>query len=273
MRPSRTIRGRSTAYAAGAAALIAALGLVTPVAASAETVVAPDAIAENTAQQIVALQAMKKNLTAAESKVDSKLLVQQKIQKHALSAQAVPQIQSGAEISPAGTTLVDIRVDKVSQDLLDTLVKLGAGVRAVFEKVGSIRAELSLDAVTQISQRSDVRRVEFADGAMTASQLANPDGPNQANPGSVPESKEDLSKRLTAEIAKATAAKSARTSADAAAVITSEGDRAHNADLARQQFGISGIGVKVCALSDGVNSLAASQAKGELPANVDVIPG
>ncbi|WP_245757505.1 S8 family serine peptidase [Amycolatopsis xylanica] len=253
--------------------MIAALGLVTPVAAAAETGLAPDAIAENTAQQIGALQAMKKNLTAAESKVDSKLLVQQKIQKHALSAQAVPQLQSGAEISPAGTTLVDIRVDKVSQDLLDTLVKLGAGVRAVSEKVGSIRAELSLDAVTQISQRSDVRRVEVADGAMTASQLANPGGPNQANPGSVPESKEDLSKRLTAEIQKATAAKSARTSADAAAVITSEGDRAHNADLARQQFGISGIGVKVCALSDGVNSLAASQAKGELPANVDVIPG
>lgn len=52
----------------------------------------------------------------------------------------------------------------------------------------------------------------------------------------------------------------------------SEGDKAHAADQARGSFGASGAGVKVCALSDGVNSLAASQASGDLPA-VDVLPG
>jgi hypothetical protein len=35
---------------------------------------------------------------------------------------------------------------------------------------------------------------------------------------------------------------------------------------------VTGIGTKLCALSDGVNSLAASQTAGELPA-VDVLPG
>jgi uncharacterized repeat protein (TIGR01451 family) len=52
----------------------------------------------------------------------------------------------------------------------------------------------------------------------------------------------------------------------------SEGDRTHAADDARGTFGVNGAGVKVCVLSDGVDSLAASQAAGELPA-VDVLPG
>lgn len=51
----------------------------------------------------------------------------------------------------------------------------------------------------------------------------------------------------------------------------SEGDKAHAADLARSRHGVTGTGVKLCALSDGVRSLAASQAAGELP-TVDVLP-
>ncbi len=54
--------------------------------------------------------------------------------------------------------------------------------------------------------------------------------------------------------------------------VVSEGDEAHAADLARTRRRVAGTGVKLCALSDGVDSLAASQAAGELPA-VDVLPG
>ena len=51
----------------------------------------------------------------------------------------------------------------------------------------------------------------------------------------------------------------------------SEGDKAHAADLARTRYRVTGVGTKMCALSDGVDSLAASQAAGELPV-VDVLP-
>jgi subtilisin family serine protease/subtilisin-like proprotein convertase family protein len=54
--------------------------------------------------------------------------------------------------------------------------------------------------------------------------------------------------------------------------VVSEGDKAHAADLARTRHRVTGTGVKVCVLSDGVDSLAASQAAGELP-DVDVLPG
>lgn len=53
---------------------------------------------------------------------------------------------------------------------------------------------------------------------------------------------------------------------------TSEGDRTHLVEQARGYFGVTGAGVKVCVISDGVDSLAALQASGDLPA-VDVLPG
>lgn len=54
--------------------------------------------------------------------------------------------------------------------------------------------------------------------------------------------------------------------------VVSEGDRAHAADRARDLYGLDGAGFKICALSNGVDSLAYSQEKGELPA-VAVLPG
>jgi hypothetical protein len=53
---------------------------------------------------------------------------------------------------------------------------------------------------------------------------------------------------------------------------TSEGDVAHLADLARLLHGVDGTGIKVGVLSDGVDTLAARQATGDLPA-VTVIAG
>jgi uncharacterized repeat protein (TIGR01451 family) len=60
----------------------------------------------------------------------------------------------------------------------------------------------------------------------------------------------------------------------AQAINTSEGDATHGADEARGFFGATGAGVKVCVLSDGVDSLAALQASGDLPPGIDVLdPG
>ena len=44
---------------------------------------------------------------------------------------------------------------------------------------------------------------------------------------------------------------------------TSEGDKTHGADEARGFFGTDGTGVKVCALSDGVDSIASLEASGK----------
>jgi len=52
----------------------------------------------------------------------------------------------------------------------------------------------------------------------------------------------------------------------------SEGDATHRAAQARAFFGADGTGVKICVLSDGVDSLALLQSEGDLPA-VDVLAG
>src|SRR5262249_62127136 len=54
--------------------------------------------------------------------------------------------------------------------------------------------------------------------------------------------------------------------------VDSEGDVAHQADLARTTYGINGSGVKIGVMSDGVDSLAALQGAGDLP-SVTVLSG
>lgn len=267
MRPTRSSRRRRTILTAGTAALVTAIGLVSPPIAAAETGQSPDAFSANTVRQIEALQSIKKSQNAGESKVDSRLLVEQKLRAQRMSASAVPALGSGAKVSAAGTVLVDIR-GAVSDELLKSLRESGAGIRAVSEHYGSVRAEVPLNAVSAIAGREDVKKVEAANEAFTARQLAEPAA---AGKQAKRESKEEKAVRIAAELKKAVEAKGQ--AGIAAGPVTSEGDRAHNADTARQQFGVTGVGTKICALSDGIDSLATSQARGELPAGVDVIPG
>ena len=54
---------------------------------------------------------------------------------------------------------------------------------------------------------------------------------------------------------------------------TSEGDAAHGASLARTRHGVTGAGIGIGVISDGVRTLADRQASGDLPARVTVLPG
>ena len=251
--PARASR-RSRLFLTSATCLLAVVGLASPAAAAPPREDTQVSAEKNAANQIAALQDIKKSQSPAEAKVDSKLLLQQRLKTNRMASNAVPLLSSGAKTTAAGTVLVDIRAT-VSDSLLKDLAAKGAKVKTVSTRYGSIRAEVPLTAVTAVAARSDVRLVEEAGGAMTARQL-NP------NEKSEPESKAAKQARI---------AKNTRAAlADKAGPIDSEGDRAHNADSARQDIGVTGIGVKICALSDGVDSLATSQAAGELPA-VDVL--
>ena len=54
---------------------------------------------------------------------------------------------------------------------------------------------------------------------------------------------------------------------------TSEGDAAHLVNTARTTHGVTGSGIGIGVLSNGVATLAARQASGDLPAQVAVLPG
>lgn len=55
--------------------------------------------------------------------------------------------------------------------------------------------------------------------------------------------------------------------------IDSQGDVTHRADVARSAFNVDGSGIKVGVLSDSVDFLSSSQATGDLPPNVTILPG
>ncbi|WP_372670932.1 S8 family serine peptidase [Amycolatopsis kentuckyensis] len=212
---------------------VGALLLTTGVSAAQPSTV--DAAAARTEAGINALQGIKKSLTPAERKQSSQLVVEKRLRADRSLAAKLPDYRSGVGVSTAGTVSVDIAASR-DQAVASAVKAAGGTVR--YAAGGAVRADLPLAAVDAIAGRADVAEVRPASQATTWSESANRDAAVQA----------------------------------AAATQVSEGDKAHGADAARTTYGVSGSGVKVCVLSDGVDSLAKSQSAGELP-TVDVLSG
>jgi len=237
------------------------LGSVSP--ASADPVKANKGVADTTAAQIAALQDIKKSVTPAESKMDSALVVEQRRRGQFGTMSKLPALQTGVQVQTGDTVLVDVRAEKYSDELVEAIRGAGGGIRSVSAEGKTVRAQVPLASLAGIAGRGDVRRVEAAVGAITA---------HQENPKTSTKKKKvaPLSKEAKArEIEK----KTREAGIGVQAAVIGQGDRAHAADTARQQSHVTGTGVKLCALSDGVASLAASKAKGELPEVVDLLPG
>lgn len=69
------------------------------------------------------------------------------------------------------------------------------------------------------------------------------------------------------------ASRSRSGSAEPDVVNISQGLRAHAVDTARSQYGLTGLGQKICVLSDSVDHLGTVQSSGDLPAVIDILPG
>jgi hypothetical protein len=227
--------GRAAAHAVPLT--VGALLLATGVSAAQPSTV--DAANARTEAGISALQGIKKSLTPTERKQSSQLVVEKRLRAdHSLAAK-LPEYHSGVGVSNTGTVSVDITAQGTA---VVKAIKTAGGIVRFASPEGLVRADLPLSAVDVIAGRTDVTAVESAGRAMNGNEPAG----RQAH--------------------LATAA------GLAAATRVSEGDKAHGADTARKTYGVSGSGVKVCVLSDGVDSLAKSQSAGELPA-VDVLSG
>ncbi|MFJ6675865.1 S8 family serine peptidase [Actinosynnema sp. NPDC091369] len=251
--PKRRLR-RNALIAAGAAVLLTA-GVASP--ASADPTRASKGVEDRTAAQIAALQDIKRSLTEAESKMDSALVVEQRRRSNATTLAKLPALQTGVKVHSGNTVVVDIRAFKVTDDLVAAVRAAGGGIRAVSTEGKTVRAQLPLGALTKLSARGDVRRVETAVEFKTFHEQDR-----KADPAP---SKEEKARQIEERTREALITPQAAR--------TGEGDRAHAADTARDDFRVTGTGVKLCALSDGVDSLALSQAAGELPAGVEVLAG
>jgi subtilisin-like proprotein convertase family protein len=256
-----------------AVTILAAFGLsvagagIVALPANAAPTAAGDFSAKASAQ-IAALQSLKTSLSPSEKKLDSRLAVELRKRQGKANTAALPKVSTGVAVSKTGTTRITIKATKVTPDLLSRLAKLGAGVRFSSTSMRTVTADAPLSAMTTIASWTDVAHVGITGGAMTAREA----GPASASAKVAPVSKETKEAQVAAALAQAQKAAAASPSL-AAGSVTSEGDVTHAADAARARFKVTGVGVKVCVLSDGVDSLAVSQATGDLPADVDVLPG
>lgn len=236
---------RSTIHGAGRRLVVVGLlvatalgGLTVPAAAQVAPDPAPptptDEISASVAEQIEAIVDDKADRTPAERKVASDLLYAAAEADGGPAVAGAPDLESKAEVDD-GRTDVDIAAT-VDDGLLDRIEALGGDVVASVPAFDAVRATLPVEAVTDLAADRRVRTIAPAGEAMT----------NAAPSGGA----------TTASVGAG----------------ASQADVTHGADEVRATFGFDGAGVKVCALSDGIDSLGASQASGDLPA-VDVLPG
>ena len=134
---------------------------------------------------------------------------------------------------------VDIRAD-VTDAVLARIRALGGTVLSSVPQYRAIRARLPLSALEPLARLEAVQFIRPAEQPITHQML---------------------SRTAVAE------------AVVTAKLDTTEGDVAHQANVARQRHRVDGSGISIGVLSDGIVGLAAQQATGDVPAQVTVLPG
>ena len=236
-------------------------------------------ISPSALQQMQALADEKRARTPEQRKMGSQLLFALAKERGQTIA-GTENLRNSLNLSSDGRVLIDIRLN--SDKPIATVKKLekqGLLDRGgeILSAVGNtIRARVALTKVEDIARLPEVRSVLPAAKAITSRGAAtNATGPDRVSrrwSNSLRPGFEFRAARLRSQVGNALVAARASRASVAPAVNVSEGDITHRAAEARSFFGVDGTGVKIGVLSDGVDSLAALQTSGDLPA-VTVLSG
>jgi len=209
--------------------------------------------------QIRAFLLDKANRTPAQEKLDSQIIYNSRVASGQPAAPGIPRSFTPSELerSNDGLIHVDIAAD-VSAGLLTAIKSLGGRIESSFAQYKTVRAWLPLSAAETLAARSEVRFIKRAERSHTNSGL-------QLLPGfSLREA--NVSAKLGDALAAAMPGPIPPVASDTTGVI------AHGANIA-QAAGITGSGVTIGVISNGVTSLATEQAAGRLPSVVNVLAG
>jgi uncharacterized repeat protein (TIGR01451 family) len=227
--------------------------------------VAQQAIPAAGAAQIQALLREKANRTPAQNKLDSQIIYNSKRALGQSIAAGLSSSFTPAALQTSGDGLVHVDITaNVTAGVLAAITSLGGRIESSFPQYKAIRAWLPLSSAETLAGRADVQFVKPAVLRLTNSGLQSvlPGlGARQANVLS------QMSRSLPAF-----ATQKSLPGGSATNVISdTSGVVAHGADIV-QAAGITGTGIKIGVMSNGVTSLASEQAAGRLPA-VTVIAG
>jgi Subtilase family len=230
----------------------------------------PVQLSERAARQINSLIQEKESRTAAQRKIDSQLLFAARQARGEKITNDVSTMDVNVSTDEKGFVPVDIQAN-VTRELLKSIVKLGGEIVFASGPFHSVTARVPLQALEQIAASEDIKFIYPADRARTNSTTAMA----QVAPVALWPGFADRSARVRKTISAALALKRlgpAATLLMPTGPVDSQGDTTHQATDARSFFGVTGAGVKVGVLSNGVASLASQQSAGELP-SVTVLAG
>jgi len=208
--------------------------------------------------KIETLLAEKQARSRSQQKIDSQLLYAIRQKRDDKVSRSVKGLMVDVGAGDNGLITVDITAH-VDERLLQALEAMNIRVSNVFPQYRSFRAAGRLEQLETIASFPEVIFIQPKQEAMFSQ--ASPD-PYQllTKPHKLPLLRGQRASSISAELVSHVGA------------AISEGDISHNAFSARGTFNTDGRGVKIGVLSDGVMSLAASQASGDL-GPVTVLPG
>ncbi len=197
--------------------------------ASGSIQIAPSGLA-----QIEALIQEKESRSPTEQKIDSQLIYEMKMRTGQAIAAGVNRLVTDIPYASDGDVVVDVTVTP-SADLDASLAALGAEVLSRAPDRSSLRLHIAIERIEALAALPEVVFVQPKQDAAVFRMRAQ--------------------EQQTTNITQTGTGQGSR---------SSEGDITHLAFAARAAFGARGAGVKIGVLSDGVASLATSQARGDL---------
>ncbi len=233
-------------------------------------------------QQIAALLAEKESRTPQERKLASQLLQAIRESRGQQMAAGVPLERANVNVSDSGMVLIDIKA-AVSETLISEIQQLGGEIIFASQEYGAIRAQVPLSSIETIAGYREVTFIRSATPAKTNRvtdadiiDAFSPGNParmispftlsNTINPGAARHL--SFAERAASVRSQLIRALASRAAAPLIGGATSQGDKAHQADTARSQYGFAGEGIRIGVMSDSFNyrgGAAADVAAGDLP--------
>src|SRR5437868_3505299 len=187
--------------------------------------------------QIDALLAEKESRSAVEQKIDSQLLYEGRMEAGEAVAVGLWVVETDLPYAADGHLIVDVRA-QAGSTLASRLPGVDVELVSASDDGSSLRLHLNVDEIAALASDPDVLFVQPRQAASVAGQ--------------------DAAFNLVAATGQGSR--------------TSEGDVTHLAFAARGAFHVDGTGIRIGVLSNGVSSLADSQARGDL-GPVTILPG
>jgi hypothetical protein len=227
-------------------------------------------------KQIKALVQEKESRTPAQKKIDSRLLYTIKMNRGERIAEDIPTLETGLKTDERGFIDVEIRAH-VTSELIDELKRIKAEILVSLPEYKSITARLPIDTIESLASREEVIFIMPKPEPMTSHRpeisLINAlTGHISAFEDIVKLKRHSSFKERAQRVREFISSKLESDTQPETGSVNSQGDTTHGANTFRSTTGFNGSGIRIGVLSDGINSVAARQATGDLPV-INVLTG